>query len=368
MFFRCKKKSKSPINSMNPSFTPCTAPPVYTAKPVDRTKHFLELSPEERKTINSELFSTLIINKNNASTILRGVNSFHVDPLEDVARSQVNNLIIQDLDAAQTLTQKLDSNYLEHDIGGHIECNHPENKVLVNIRSLAFGAELVAKIISSNDHLEEFNIRKILQVLGCMLKPTHLCLAAPHHAPIHNSEDLAEAYVDWNDALCHRISSAVEKWNIQTLTTHGFICIDQGFMPPSIKNIRFFFPSCLFCTNTNKFDYDDGSEEEQECICKEQLNLTLSYAMNSDFSGIEEEFKDKKIELINLPHLDRDYLNPSTFQEVFMHQYIVEELADEDLTLEDLRKGCEKSSEWLKNHVSIIKKKEAEACICCGKK
>ncbi|WWC86632.1 uncharacterized protein L201_001509 [Kwoniella dendrophila CBS 6074] len=356
----------------------------------------LEIPANQRKSCINHLISTLKVNRTNLMTIFNNIDNLAIKLL-----NQVETLIIEDVTAAQGIAISLDSNYLKrHHNDNKDNCNHPKSKILINVKKISFGTELMNNIYQSPSKLDSFNIDQILQTFACMLKPSDLCLSSP----IRPENDARGSRVDcWEITMPNRLSVFTNKWKLQTYTTHGFHLFDNmDFFPETLRTIRVLYPDCpghqeedqdpqeddddsyvryysddegeyLFDSDGYFLEYSRGGnrklrKQSSRCDCHPTVRDLTVFMFDWESLGIHDSLKNVKIEVINIPCCPFRSFTPRAFAGFIYNEHF--EPGKEEVKLDDLIKACQDNSNstWIKKNLLVSKKEVANACICCGAK
>ncbi|OCF54031.1 hypothetical protein L486_08471 [Kwoniella mangroviensis CBS 10435] len=334
-----------------PDFNEKVVTPRMATAYLDQPSHILKLPKEVPAVKMAQLQSRakqLTVNRTTAPNLFSNIDS-RPDSLRDwdpQILKEVENLFIDDVEGAETLATSLDRYYLRtHLKDGPEVCDHSPTQILKNVQTISFGSPLIdSLIVLESDNVELLKIHKILETLGCMLRPAHICVSKPSIDP----EKLEDDFSLWDIELTDRMSATLSTPSIKSYTAHDFLLYDRFYcqnLPTSLQTINTIFSDCPLTKCDNEY-----------CYCYANLRDALDYIMVMDQGEVDEPLREKRLNLINLPHVSSGMLN-------------LQALLDMNLGSDGISKagGVRRSVNWFRDQFKVFRKEDAEPCVCCGR-
>ncbi|WVW78148.1 hypothetical protein I302_100099 [Kwoniella bestiolae CBS 10118] len=295
---------------------------------------------------------TLKINKHNTHSVFanflpRQVPAYKADL---ILLNQVEHLMIEDLEAARVLAEVLDPHYLRMHLAHSPDyCECFRLWIFAKVHTIIFGPALTSAIHTASP-LDYLGIEKIFQVMGCVLRPSHLHIdAGDDGIPIIS--DVEEYRLKLQYELPERVQLLFMKWLLKSYTSRDFVLYMEELVK-TVEEINIIFADCPFPRN-------------RRCTCQDNFENTINWIFfdDLDYPHIEETLTGRRVNLVNLPHISGDMVCVDGIKQIKMKSLMRLHVDDRDREKTTIEDGIARCSGWIEHNLKIMKREEARTWL-----
>ncbi|WWC68209.1 uncharacterized protein I206_102132 [Kwoniella pini CBS 10737] len=227
--------------------------------------------------------------------------------------------------------------------------NNSKNRIFKNIQNISFTEDVLKYLYwiqyDSNQHGE--TVFDILNTLGCMLNPKHLCVVSPgpYHPYMENIGTISPYIME----------SCLSQWQLNSISSHGFLFNIPQTICRTIEKITAYLPTHIY-----------PCKESGQYLCQNRcqylvMEETLLSIFDLNHLGIDKNLEKCHVVLVGASNMSL-LRCPDEMIVLYMLQH------SRLKPLAEILKRNIKGTRRAFSKFQMIKRDESDYCVCCGER